>query len=118
MAEHIDLGREGEQLAADWLIKKGYEILLRNWRHGRYEVDIIAFYKNVCHFIEVKAGYTNEYGYPEQRVSRQKLLHMMRGAAAWIHHFSYQGRVQYDVLAIRLSRTKEPEYDLFEDVYL
>ncbi len=56
MAEHNDFGKKGEALAVEWLIKKGFEVLHCNWRHGRYEVDIIARLDDVYHFIEVKSG--------------------------------------------------------------
>ncbi|MFT5054826.1 MAG: putative endonuclease, partial [Oceanospirillaceae bacterium] len=41
MANHNDLGNKGEDLAANLLEQKGYEVLDRNWRWGRYEVDIV-----------------------------------------------------------------------------
>src|ERR1700737_4981136 len=70
MTRHIEFGKKGEELAAGWLTGKGFEILHRNWRHGRYEVDIIARYQDVVHFIEVKAGQPGIYGQPEERVSK------------------------------------------------
>lgn len=117
MTGHIDFGQKGEELAAGWLTGKGYEILHRNWRHGRYEVDIIARYQDVCHFIEVKAGQSGMYGQPEERVSKQKIRNMMQAAAAWLYQFPGQKRVQYDVLAITFRKDSEPEYFLFTDVY-
>ena len=42
MAEHNLLGQAGEDLAADFLLSKGYYIRHRNWRAGRHELDIIA----------------------------------------------------------------------------
>ena len=37
-----NIGMEGEEAAAEWLRANGYEILFRNWRSGRYELDIVA----------------------------------------------------------------------------
>ena len=42
MAQHNDLGKEGEALAAQWLVSKGYTLLHRNWRHAYHEIEIIA----------------------------------------------------------------------------
>jgi len=42
MSEHFELGKKGEQIAVDYLIKKGYKILERNWRFQKAEIDIIA----------------------------------------------------------------------------
>ena len=118
MSRHIEIGREGEDLAAGWLARHGFSILHRNWRHGRYEVDIIAGRTNVLHFIEVKTRRTSAYGHPEEGVSRKKIEHMLQGAAAWLYRWPLYKRVQYDVLAITLGKEKAPEIVLFEDVYL
>jgi putative endonuclease len=131
---HIDLGKSGEDLAAEWLVRKEYEILHRNWRSGRYEVDIIARQGNVLHFIEVKCRQWSVYGPPEESVSRGKIRNMMRGALAWRIQFSASGRVQdpgsermqdprpgrvqYDVLSITIRPGGEPEFFFIEDVYL
>lgn len=55
IAPHLLLGRIGEELAANYLVKNGFYILERNWRskYG-YEIDIIAFKDNILHFVEVK----------------------------------------------------------------
>ena len=42
MARHNQTGKEGEQLAASYLVEKGYNILHKNWRYKNWEVDIIA----------------------------------------------------------------------------
>jgi putative endonuclease len=118
MTRQIDFGRKGEDMAAAWLTEKGYNILHRNWRHGRYEVDIIATRNGTYHFIEVKSGHAGEYGYPEERVNKNKLKNMMKGAAAWLYQTPGNKHVQYNVLAITIRDRSVPEYLLFEDVYL
>jgi putative endonuclease len=54
MASHNKLGIEGETISEQFLQKKGFKILNTNWRHLRYEVDIIALDKDFLVFIEVK----------------------------------------------------------------
>lgn len=117
MPHHVEFGRQGEELAAQWLTQQGFSILQRNWRHGRYEVDIIAGRSGILHFIEVKSRRSRVYGYPEESVGRKKLHHVMLGAAGWLHRWPAYLRVQYDVLAIILNKGSVPEYVLFEDVY-
>ncbi|HEV9035419.1 MAG TPA: YraN family protein [Puia sp.] len=116
MPHHIRFGRTGEDLAARWLSEKGFSVLQRNWRYGRYEVDIIAGRQGILHFIEVKSRRSTRYGYPEQSVSQKKLGNVMQGASGWLHRWPAFRRVQYDVLAITMSKDAPPEYMLFEDV--
>ena len=115
---HTDLGKKGEDLAADWLTAKGYSILERNWRYGRYEVDIIASRKDILHIIEVKSRRSKAYGLPEESVSRRKLQCIMLGATGWMVKFPGHKRIQYDVLSISLRGRSQPEYFMIEDVYL
>ena len=118
MPPHIELGKKGEELAAGWLISKGYTILHRNWRHGRYEVDIIAARQAVIHIIEVKCRQSTAFGHPEASVSRRKIEHLLQAASAWLYRYPGHNRLQYDVLAITLRKKEEPEYFMIEDVYL
>jgi len=118
MAEHIDFGTGGENLAADWLIEKGYEILHRNWRYSRYEVDIIAVKDNFLHFIEVKTRNFSPFGYPEDSVRKKKFKNLQRAADQYIFMHPAHKWIQYDILAITLFPDKDPEYFLITDVFL
>ncbi len=55
MALHNEIGKQGEELAVDFLVKNNFKILNRNWRLRKFEVDIIAEQNNELVFIEVKA---------------------------------------------------------------
>jgi putative endonuclease len=118
MPRHIDVGKKGEELAAVWLTRNGYVILHRNWRHGRFEIDIIAGRKDVIHIIEVKCRQSKVYGHPEESVNRKKIGHLLQAAVGWLHRYPGHSRVQYDVLAINLRKEGDPEYFMIEDVYL
>ena len=118
MVPHIRTGKKGEALAASWLVANGFRILHRNWRHGRYEVDIIAGKSGTIHLIEVKCRTSNAYGSPEQSISRRKIEHFLRGAQGWLLYHPGINRIQYDVLAITLRNDDAPQFLLFEDVYL
>jgi putative endonuclease len=58
------LGRQAEQLATQNLKDRGYAILDHNWRRPWGEIDIIAFRKEVTHFIEVKGQAVERTGFP------------------------------------------------------
>ncbi|MBC7874765.1 MAG: YraN family protein [Ferruginibacter sp.] len=118
MAEHIDFGTGGENLAATWLIEKGYEILHRNWRYSHYEVDIIAVKDNFLHFIEVKTRNFSPFGYPEDSVRKKKFKNLQRAADQYIFMHPGYKWIQYDILAVTLFPDKGPEYFLIADVFL
>lgn len=117
MSRHIDLGKKGEEWAIAWLTGRGYEILHRNWRQGRYEIDVIARRQGIYHFIEVKCRKTDRYGPPETGVTPRKLRNMMTAATGWLTRLQEKPRIQYDVLSITTGPAG-PEYFLVEDVYV
>lgn len=54
MAQHNDLGVKGEELAVEYLINHGYNIVKRNYRYLKAEIDIIAQKGTVLVGVEVK----------------------------------------------------------------
>lgn len=81
MSTTWELGQNGEELAADYLMKQGYRILHRNWNlHKGCELDIVATKDNQLHFIEVKtrSRVSDIYGRPEQAINDAKLRNIVR----------------------------------------
>lgn len=118
MAIHNDTGKEGENLAVDFLSGNGFTILHRNWRYSYYEIDIIATKNQLLHIIEVKTRYGNHGGYPEEDVTKRKFRRLLQAADEFLYQHQQYRHVQYDILAITLHRYGKPEYFLLEDVYL
>jgi putative endonuclease len=118
MASHNELGKEGEDMAVNWLCANGYEVLHRNWRHSRYEIDIIATKDATLHIIEVKSRYASRFGNPEDSVGKKKFRHLQRAADEFLFRNPGYRWVQYAILAITLYRDKDPEFFLLKDVYL
>lgn len=118
MASHNELGKEGEELAAQWLIAKGYTLLHRNWRHSYHEIDIIATKGKFLHFIEVKARKASSLGNPEDRVTRKKFKHLKKAADEFLYLNPGHKWIQYDILSITLQKNGNAEYFLLEDVFL
>ena len=118
MAKHIDTGIEGEELAAGYLIIKGYDILHRNWRHRRMEVDIIAVAGTVLHFIEVKTSKSDRYGFPEERVDKKKIRLLIDASAEFLHLYPQWQRIQFDIISISIRPNGNIDYFMIEDVYL
>ena len=53
-SQNFQIGKQGETLAASYLMGLGYTILDVNWRHHHWELDIIAAIGKTLHFVEVK----------------------------------------------------------------
>ncbi len=118
MAEHNDLGKQGEELAARWLEEKGYSLLHRNWHYKNLEIDIIATKGKFLYFIEVKTRNFSRFGHPEDSVTKKKFRKLKRAADEWLFQNPGHPWIQYHVLAITLYKGREPEYFLIEDVFL
>lgn len=117
MARHNDTGKLGEKLAAEYFSRQGYIIIEQNWRHKRWEVDIIAHKDQVLHFIEVKCRSTKKFGHPEESVNSKKIRHLIDASAEYLYLHPQWQRVQFDVLSITLHKGEEADYFLIEDVY-
>ncbi len=80
----VAVGRRYEQLAAHYLVQNGYEILERNWRAGRKEIDLIVKKGQVIAFVEVKAATSTRYGHPAEKVDQRKQEHLTQAAQQYI----------------------------------
>ncbi len=118
MASHNDTGKEAEQMAADWLEQRGYEILHRNWRYTKYEIDIVARKNGFLHFVEVKARKTAAFGHPEESVTKRKFKNLQKAADQYLFMHPGHRWIQYDIVAITLGKNGEPDFFLIEDLYL
>jgi putative endonuclease len=106
MAQHNSFGIQGEDIAVDYLRRKGYVILDRNWRSGHKEIDIIARHGDVVVFVEVKMRANDFYGRPEDAVTRQKMHRLVLAADAYIRYYAIDAEVRFDVVSITGSVTK------------
>lgn len=96
------IGQRGEQLAIDYLRKHGFLIASRNWRVGRYEIDIVATKYGMTHFVEVKTRRAGSLLTPEQTINKSKIVAMRRAASAYIAQNRIVGEVAFDMIAIDL----------------
>ena len=108
MAQHNSFGIQGEDIAVDYLRRKGYVILDRNWRSGHKEIDIIARHGDVVVFVEVKMRANDFYGRPEDAVTRQKMHRLVLAADAYLRYNAIDLEVRFDVITI--TGTSEKPY--------
>jgi putative endonuclease len=113
MAEHNLSGQKAEEKAALYLKDKGYEILERNYRYRRSEIDIIARKENLIVFVEVKFRSGNSYGDPEISVNEKKGSQVLIGAENYLFEKDWNGEVRFDIISILSDRSIEHFEDAF-----
>jgi putative endonuclease len=102
---HMAVGALGENLAAQFLVDAGYEVIERNWRGMRGELDLVARWGDEIVVVEVKTRSGPGYGHPAEAVTPHKLARLRRLAGQWLsEHPTGAASVRIDVVAVLLSR--------------
>ena len=114
MKHNQRVGQWGEEIAAAYLIQRGYEIVARNARTPYGEIDIIARQREITIFIEVKTLTSSKHFFPEQNVTARKREHMLACAGCYaaengIDHW------QIDVVAVEGKQGMKPKITHFEN---
>jgi len=100
MADHNDLGKKAEDLAAEYLVKKGYRILVRNFRFKKAEIDIIAEKDNLVIIAEVKARSTDAFMLPQEAVNKRKISLIVSAANHYLEEFNKTQEVRFDIISV------------------
>lgn len=96
-----EIGRNGESLAEAYLRLLGYEILEKNFRCFRGEVDLIATDNSQIIFIEIKSRHSKEYGLASEAVTKEKLKHIYKTAEYYLVSKKLENNdVRIDVIEI------------------
>jgi putative endonuclease len=114
MARHNEIGRMGEDIAAKWLIQRGFAIIEQNYLKKWGEIDIVARgASGEVHFVEVKTvsyetktkleyAVSHETWRPEENVHRNKIDRFKRAIQTWVAENKYGGDWQTDIITLRL----------------
>ena len=100
MAQHNELGKKGEQLAVDFLLKNGYDIIERNYRFNKAEVDIIAQIKDTLAIVEVKTRSTVDFGNPQDFVKPKQIQRLVKAVDEYVNVNGLDVEVRFDIIAI------------------
>jgi putative endonuclease len=103
MAEHNDLGRKGEDIAAEYLVSHGFRIVEKNWKFDRNEIDIIAVEGNQVVILEVKTRQSNSFLEPEMSVTKDKQRALIRAANAYVRFKRMKQEVRFDIMTILIT---------------
>jgi len=101
---HIELGKEGEDIAANLLVQKGYQILTRNYRFKKSEIDIVCEFDKQLIIVEVKTRQTAAIGEPYKAVTIGKQKQIIKVANKYIEETKCQLEVRLDVISIVLNQ--------------
>lgn len=98
------LGQRGEEMAAQHLTAKGYEIVARNWRCKTGELDLVAMDGGCLSFVEVRTRRGRALGTPEESITRAKQERLAALAEAYVQAHDWMGDYRVDVVAIEFDR--------------
>ena len=116
MAQHNDLGKKGEQFAVDYLLKKDYQILERNYRFQKAEVDIIAQINDTLAIVEVKTRSTKDFGNPQDFVKPKQIQRLVKAVDEFVLVNGLDVEVRFDIIAI-IKTGKQFEIEHLEDAF-
>lgn len=103
-------GQHGEQVAAEFLQRRGYRIQQQNYRCREGEIDIIAWDGPTLVFVEVKTKGQTMFGAPQAMVDRHKQQKLVQAAMVYVQHQRVPHvDVRFDVVAITLLPGRAPE---------
>ena len=107
MATHNDIGKQGEQLAKEFLIANNYVILETNYRYKKAEIDIIAVKENILAIIEVKTRTSTHFGEPESFVNNKKIKLILEATNAYITEKDLDLEVSLDIISVVICKENE-----------
>ena len=95
-----NFGKEGEELARKFLIKKGFKILAQNWRFKKLEIDIIAENEEFIVFFEVKSRSGDAFGEPELFVNKKKQNFIISAANHYLQTKDIEKEARFDIISV------------------
>lgn len=116
MAFHNDLGVKGEQIAADFLMKKGYTILAKNYRYRKAELDIIAQKESTLAIVEVKTRTEAFLEDVTQTIGKRKIELLTSAADFYVRENDLDVEVRFDIILVLIHK-KETSVEHWEDAF-
>ncbi|PKP27069.1 MAG: endonuclease [Bacteroidetes bacterium HGW-Bacteroidetes-2] len=107
MADHNELGKIGEKLAAELLRSKGYKIVARNYFYDKAEIDIIAKKDALMVCVEVKTRNSDFFGDPQSFVTPGKIKQMVKAMNFYLIENDIQLETRFDIIAVLKNNTTE-----------
>jgi putative endonuclease len=117
MASHNELGKWGEDVAAEYLERQGYTIIERDWKSGHRDLDIIALDGDTIVFVEVKTRSNRMFTDPEMAVDYQKIRHLQQAANHYIKYRHINHDIRFDIITVVGTMNDSPAIDHIKDAF-
>lgn len=106
MAEHNQLGIQGEKLAMEFLIHEGFHILATNWRYKHKEIDIVAKYRDMLVVVEVKTRNKYDESEFDDLITTSKQKYIVEAAEYYLEKHNIDDELRYDVIIVEINNHK------------
>ncbi len=103
MALHNKIGRLGENIAVQYLIKNNFKIIERNYKNKFGEIDIIALENNIIRFIEVKTRSSHYNSSLEEVLHYKQIKRLKNSALYFISNYQYDQSFSFDLILIKIN---------------
>jgi len=113
MSDKARTGATGENLAAEYFVSKGFDVVARNFRYHKAEIDLIVQRDNWLVFVEVKTRKSDAFGAPETFVSDYQRRLIFDAAEEYIYRHDWKGHIRFDIVSVTLAG--EPRVEHFVD---
>lgn len=110
MATHNDIGKQGEELANEFLRKNGYAILETNYRYRKAEIDLIAQKDQTLAIVEVKTRTSTDFGTPESFVNKKKINLILEATNAYVDEKNLDLEISLDIISVILGKETKIEH--------
>lgn len=115
----VRLGKYGENLAAQFLFRRGYRIVEKNYYTQFGEIDLIATSGDEILFVEVKTRTADKAGLPETAVDYHKLRHLQKAARIYLNNRNLNCFWRLDIISVELDReTSRAKIKWFNNISL
>lgn len=116
MAEANELGKKGEKIAADQLLKLGYKILSKNFIYDHKEVDIVCEHDSKIVFVEVKTRYSPYLSDPALLVPIKKQKQIIKVADFYMKEFYPEKEARFDIVIV-ITNSEYTKHELIVDAF-
>ena len=115
--DHLETGQLGEKIAKEYLERKGYKIVERNYKTKFAEIDLVGLKDKVMVFVEVRTKRGEAFGSPEETLNYAKLQKVLWNAKSYMAYKKWTGPCRIDAVCVILGGDDKPQrIDHYENI--